>query len=126
MKKKARQAAIEWLRRYRSPIAETVVLKELSGGWVIWSNGPLAVVTEPWEDDWPDDIKRWYIARRDANLLGSCPMCDALGPVVINRAVGQKGSMVHEYDCVIGDGGFKDVFGSPPVFGGRYDPSKES
>jgi hypothetical protein len=109
--KKERRRAIEWLRSYRSPIAETVKHEDLSGGWSIWSNQGIAVVIETPKPDWPDDVARWYIARRDANLIGSCPCCNAVMPPVVARVAGQQGAMVHDYGCIVGDGAFREVFG---------------
>lgn len=115
MKKKERIAARQWILHYRSPLI--VERTDFSGGWTGWNAGGIGVITETPDETWPEDIRQWYIARRDANLLMICPMCSAPAPLVMTGVPGQHGSMIHETNCVIGDDGFKEVFGYLPLHG---------
>ena len=108
---RARQAA-EW-RTYLSRLAAYVPLPverhdtSVAGSpWVLWTFAKIAVVLEPPEIAAPLGpwAGVWYVARRDANLLRECPICNARAGVTDMGSQPMRGQMVHEPVCPISDG----------------------
>ena len=93
---------------YRSPFdGDTdLVCEKLSSEWWLWLYQGIAVAMHPMQSVWTTGQQRQYIARRDANLMGMCPLCDAKMPVVIGRVGTQHGAMIHENDCPVSDDSF--------------------
>ena len=53
-------------------------------------------------EDLTPALRSWYMARRDANLMGVCPLCDARLPAIFVSRI-QRGSMVHVDTCPVTD-----------------------
>ena len=86
---------------------------------VLWAFAKRALVIEapeiaaalgPW-------AALWYAARRDANLLQRCPICDAAGLVTDMRTPQMVGRMEHEAACPVSDAVARRLRGEP--FPGR-------
>lgn len=86
---------------YRSPFEgdTELICEALSDGMCLWIYQGVATAMPVMETHWTAGLRRWYIARRDANLMGMCPLCDAQIPPVM---VGTKASaMRHDNDCAL-------------------------
>jgi len=74
------------------------------GGAIVWTFLGRMLLTEAPERAAPLGpwAETWYAARRDANLLQRCPICDAAAMVA--DLTSRNGAMVHETRCPISDG----------------------
>ena len=90
---------------YQSPLSEAVGLRhrELPSGMSLWSYGGITVAMAGWKTGWPKPLAAWYEARRDANLMGACPVCKARWPLVQARSGVQYGEMIHDTGCILID-----------------------
>jgi hypothetical protein len=72
---------------------------------VLWAFAKRALIIEPPEIAAPLGpwAALWYAARRDANLLLRCPICDASGLVTDMRPARMVGRMEHEAACPVSD-----------------------
>lgn len=96
---------------YQSPLSEAVGLRhqELPSGMSLWSYQGIAVAMAPFKTGWPKPLTAWYIARRDANLMGACPVCKARWPLVTRPGGVQYGTMDHDAGCVLVDAAFVEA-----------------
>ena len=96
---------------YQSPLSEAVGLRhqELPSGMSLWSYQGIAVAMAPFKTGWPKPLTAWYIARRDANLMGACPVCKARWPLVSKSGGVQYGTMDHDADCILVDSAFVEA-----------------
>jgi hypothetical protein len=85
------------------------------GGFVLWSFARRALLVEPPEFAAPLGpwAALWYAARRDANLLGRCPICGAGASVTDMSTPQMVGQMRHEARCPIGDTMARRLRGEP-------------
>lgn len=90
---------------YRSPFEghEALIREDIAQGWCVWFYQGVGVTMPVPSDQWPDGLKAWYSARRDANLMGSCPVCGAMMPVVMANLGFQRGNMTHDDICPLID-----------------------
>ena len=86
---------------YRSPFEGDTDLTcdPLPDGMCLWAYQGIAALMPAMPPHWDGGLRNWYTARRDANLMGMCPLCDAAMPPVM---VGQTfGAIRHESDCAL-------------------------
>ena len=88
---------------YRSPIEDHPALQctETDEG-SLWTYQGVGALMPSRPAVMAPHIQSWYAARRDANLMGVCPLCGAKMPPV-RTATAQTGRMVHENDCPVTD-----------------------
>jgi len=86
---------------YRSPFEgdNELLCYAVDDGICIWSYQGIAVAMIPPLPVWTPGLRNWYTARRDANLMGLCPLCGTEMPAVVAGAV--HGEMRHEDDCAV-------------------------
>lgn len=86
---------------YRSPFegAPDLTFLHIDDDLCLWSYQGIAVAMVPPLHKWTAGLRSWYAARRDANLMGLCPLCDAEMPAVVAGAV--HGEMRHDDDCAV-------------------------
>lgn len=86
---------------YRSPFEgdTDLTMDVLESGACIWTYQGVAVAMVPPLPVWTPGLRNWYIARRDANLMGLCPLClSEMDPVLPGTVLGE---MRHEDDCAV-------------------------
>ena len=86
---------------YRSPFEGDTDLTcdPLPDGMCLWAYQGIAALMPAMPPHWTGSLLNWYLARRDANLMGQCPLCDAaMPPVMAGQAFG---AIRHERDCAM-------------------------
>jgi len=97
---------------YRSPFdGDTdLICEELQPGWSCWVYQGIAVTMPAMQQGWTEIQRRSYIARRDANLMGMCPLCEAKIPFAYTARAVQRVAMAHDLACPISDDNFFRTF----------------
>jgi hypothetical protein len=86
---------------YRSPFegAPDLLFHHVDDELCLWTYQGIAVAMVPPLAGWTAGLRNWYAARRDANLMGLCPLCGTEMPAFVTGTV--HGEMRHENDCAI-------------------------
>lgn len=96
---------------YHSPLSAEVGLlhRVVPPGASLWGYQGIITVMSLYDPSWPGELRDWYFARRDANLMGICPVCKTVWPLIRSITGLQYGSMVHEDECVVADYAWLDA-----------------
>ena len=90
---------------YQSPVDDAALTyREWDDNLVLWRLGQIEVAMPPVNPFWSREQMAWYLARRDANLMGVCPLCEAVMPATIAGTPLMLGRMLHEDECPLIDG----------------------
>lgn len=88
---------------YQSPLDGDAGLGcQTDGEMTVWTFGGVAVAMLSMRASWTRAQRAWYAARRDAGLLGACPICGAPLPPRLPNGFG-LGAMIHDDNCALVD-----------------------